>query len=247
MFATSYRQYQYTSTSSLCNAYIRCVWREMTGASGTKESDHGFCFQPSCWYSYLCYSKRKKIQRLLMKQIIKNYMGRSWCYGIPRHFFARHWRTSSRFWHEKERKTCIYQRPWQGAKEKNNAYDVLAAAQMLTLDFLKCEDAVIFKFLKQNEEIDNYEDHKEAMKNTHAGNIQVLIKMLLRSLFHKICLGYRNSNDERILNTFVQSYSNVLCFVETNWTSFLCSDSPSIPITQKKYMSLQLLALTSRK
>lgn len=124
---------------------------------------------------------------------------------------------------------------------------MLFAAQKPTLHFLKCEDAIIFKFLKQNEEIDNDEAHEEAMKSILAGNIQMQIKTLLRSLFRKIHLGYRDSKEEKILNTFVQSYSNVLCFVEKHWKSFLHSDFPSIPTKYYKCMSLQLLALTSRK
>ena len=101
-----------------------------------------------------------------------------------------------------------------GCQRKINDCNALFAVQNQTLDFLKFEDAIIFKFLKQNKEINNDEVHEEAMKNMIAGNVQIQRKMLLRCLFRNIRLGCRDSNEEKKLYTFVQSHSNVLFVVE---------------------------------
>mmetsp|Transcript_32957 Transcript_32957/g.71320 ORF Transcript_32957/g.71320 Transcript_32957/m.71320 type:complete len:255 (-) Transcript_32957:1056-1820(-) len=99
------------------------------------------------------------------------------------------------------------------------------------------------------DEIDSNEesDNEDLFERIHANNVQEQIKILLRSLFYQIGLGYTDASEEVELSTFINSYTNVLCFVEKHWESILMNSFPKLPGPSASSMSLQLLTMTERK
>jgi len=80
----------------------------------------------------------------------------------------------------------------------------------------------------------------------HSQTIQEQIKYLLRVICFRIGLGYRDTAERNVLIKFINSYSNVLCFVfKQHWKSLLRKDFPNLVKGHQKCMSLQLLTLGS--
>ena len=135
-----------------------------------------------------------------------------------------------------------------GPQQKPNAFQTMMS-NASTINFLPFKP-VSFAFLSgrgngSNSESDDEDDVLESI--LQQSNIQDQIKILLRSLFHEVGLGYRDDSEKNDLNTFVNVYSNVLCFVDKFWKSILRVEYHCLPQKYSDSMSLQLLTMTDRK
>ena len=123
-----------------------------------------------------------------------------------------------------------------------NAFTVMMANSN-NIEFLE-EKVIKFPYLpgEVKEDLVNEEDLDDVF---HSQTIQEQIKYLLRAICFRIGLGYRESAEKDVLVTFINSYSNVLCFVLKHWKSLLKKDFPNLVKDNQKSMSLQLLTLVS--
>ena len=81
----------------------------------------------------------------------------------------------------------------------------------------------------------------------HYQIIQQQIRTLLLSICFWVDLGYWYSTEEGLLKIFINTYSNVLCFVFKHWKLLLQKVLPNLVEKHQKSMSLQLLTFRYKK
>jgi hypothetical protein len=122
-----------------------------------------------------------------------------------------------------------------------NAFSVMmkAASNNSTTKFLFHQADISF--------LSDTVDGANGLKNIHLQTMQEQIKCLLKVMFKEISLGYRDDSEEHTLNTFINSYSNVLCFIRSKWKLLFGVNFPVIPAALRRLLSLKILAKTKKE
>ena len=86
-----------------------------------------------------------------------------------------------------------------------------------------------FRFPFLSVESVDKEDNENSLIEIQESNIQQQTKEFLRVLLFQLGIGFTDSFEERKLQSFVNSYSNVLCFIFNKWKRILGTDFPNLP------------------
>ncbi len=100
-------------------------------------------------------------------------------------------------------------------------------AKASEINYLNCS-TFRFPFLSVAESVDK-EDNENSLIEIQEGNIQQQTKEFLKVLLFQLGIGFTDSSEERKLQSFVNSYSNVLCFIINRWKRILGTDFPNLP------------------
>lgn len=97
------------------------------------------------------------------------------------------------------------------------------------INYLTCST---FRFPFLSDESVDKEDNENSLIEIQEGNIQQQTKEFLRVLLFQLGIGFTDSSEERKLESFVNSYLNVLCFIFNRWKRILGTDFPNLPGTK---------------
>ena len=110
------------------------------------------------------------------------------------------------------------------------------------LKFLSLSTSFRFPFLADNN-VDK-EDNENSLIEILGSNIQQQTKEFLRVLLFQLGIGFTDATESRKLETFVNSYSNVLCFIYNHWARILRMNFPDFPGKNLSSPSMALRLLT---
>lgn len=118
----------------------------------------------------------------------------------------------------------------------------LLMANASKLEFLSLSISFQFPLFAHNN-VDE-EDNANSLTKILESNIQQQMKEFLRVLLFQLGISFTDATESRKLKTFVNSYSNVLCFIYNNWTRILRMNFPDFPGKKLSLLSMVLRLLT---
>ena len=127
------------------------------------------------------------------------------------------------------------------APQMPNFNDFLMASAS-KIEYLPCSTLFQLPFLSKT--ILDKEDNKEGLLSIQAEDTQYQTKELLRVLLTQFNIGFTDSDEKKQLEKFVNSFSNVLCFIINNWSKlFIHKEFPILPANTKSKLDRMLTFL----